>query len=101
MAPACPDTIFGYPQPGGDPLLFRTNPEIVTSPDYPDVFVAGNQPNMQHRRASLKPWNTPDDDRKGALLIAVPRFDISHTVVLLELDSLTCLPLRLDLSQIE
>ncbi len=78
----------------------------MTTPDYPQVFVAGNQPAAEWRRASLKPWGvvaTADNsqgDGEGALLVSVPRFDLTQTVVLMEIDSLRCLPLRFDLSQL-
>lgn len=98
LAPTCPDTIFSYPQTQSDSLLFQMNPDTGSSVDYPDVFAAGNQPEAGFRRASL---NTDSSDREGALLISVPRFDVSFTIVLLELESLRCLPVKFDLSQIE
>lgn len=101
MAPTCPDTLFAYPLKDTDSLLFDVDSKTGASYDYPDVFVAGNQPAAQYRRASLSPWNTPDAARNGALLIAVPRFDVSYTMVLLELETLRCFPLKFDLSRTE
>ncbi|KAL5965064.1 DNA polymerase subunit delta-2, partial [Taenia solium] len=101
IAPTCPDTLFAYPLKDTDSLLFTVDPKTGASPDYPDVFVAGNQPAAPFRRASLKPWNTSDGAGKGALLIAVPRFDVSYTMVLLELETLRCVPLKFDLSRTE
>lgn len=98
LAPTCPDTIFSYPQTESDSLLLHTDPDTGSSADYPDIFAAGNQPKACFRRASLK---TGSSDREGALLISIPRFDISFTIVLLELESLRCLPVKFDLSQIE
>ncbi|KAL5104591.1 DNA polymerase subunit delta-2 [Taenia crassiceps] len=99
VAPTCPDTLFSYPLKDTDSLLFTVDPKTGASPDYPDVFVAGNQPAAQFRRASLNPWNASDGTRKGALLITVPRFDVSCTMVLLELETLRCVPLKFDLSR--
>ncbi|VDL64277.1 unnamed protein product [Hymenolepis diminuta] len=98
LAPTCPDTLFSYPQTQSDSLLFQMNPDTGSSVDYPDVFAAGNQPEAGFRRASL---NTDSSDKEGALLISVPRFDVSFTIVLLELESLRCLPVKFDLSQLE
>uniref|UniRef100_A0A5K3FS18 DNA polymerase II subunit 2 n=1 Tax=Mesocestoides corti TaxID=53468 RepID=A0A5K3FS18_MESCO len=103
MAPTCPDTLYGYPLADRDLLLLRTDGSCGASPDYPDIFVAGNQPVAQWRRASLEPWRSALSTaakRDGSLLISVPRFDSSHTIVLLELESLRCLPLRFDQSEI-
>ncbi|VDM21825.1 unnamed protein product [Hydatigera taeniaeformis] len=101
VAPTCPDTLFAHPQKDTDFLLFTVDPETGASNDYPDVFVAGNQPAAQFRRASLNPMNTSNGAEKGALLITVPRFDVSYTMVLLELETLRCVPLRFDISQLE
>nr|CDS35024.1 dna polymerase subunit delta,dna polymerase delta subunit [Hymenolepis microstoma] len=98
LAPTCPDTIFSYPQTESDSLLLHTDPDTGSSADYPDIFVAGNQSKACFRRASLKAGSS---DREGALLISVPRFDVSFTFVLLELESLRCLPVKFDLSQIK
>ncbi|EUB57850.1 DNA polymerase delta subunit 2 [Echinococcus granulosus] len=101
IAPTCPDTLFAYPQMDTDTLLFSVDPKTGVSIDYPDIFVAGNQQAAQFRRASLELWNVSEGERKGALLIAVPRFDVSYTMVLLELETLRCVPLRFDLSRTE
>lgn len=99
MAPTCPDTLYGYPMPDKDLLLFQTSPTSVcknesifvpVSPDYPDVFVAGNQETFGCRRANKT-------DGSGALLVSVPRFDTTQTVAIVDLDSLRCLPLRFHL----
>ncbi|KAM7538783.1 hypothetical protein Aperf_G00000054554 [Anoplocephala perfoliata] len=97
LAPTCPDTLFAYPQTESDSLLFRIDPNTGTSLDYPDIFAAGNQTEVGFRRASLN----SSTDEEGALLISVPRFDVSFTLVLVELESLRCLPVKFDLSQIE
>lgn len=99
LAPTCPDTLYGYPLADRDPLL-------LTSSDYPDVFVAGNQSQAVWRRARLSvekqghamEAEEEEEEQKGALLVSIPRFDKTQTLVLLELDSLRCLPLRFDLS---
>ncbi|VDN98024.1 unnamed protein product [Rodentolepis nana] len=98
LAPTCPDTIFSYPQTESDSLLLHTDPDTGSCADYPDIFAAGNQPMAGFRRASLK---TGSSDKEGALLLSVPRFDVTFTIVLLELESLRCLPVKFDLSQIE
>nr|VZI44276.1 unnamed protein product [Spirometra erinaceieuropaei] len=119
LAPTCPDTLFGYPLADRDPLVLRTTlPDkivgekrareqdvSVPSPDYPDIYVVGNQATAAWRRASLSAWSprttAEDTESKGALMISVPRFDRTYTLVLLELQTFRCLPVRFDFTGLD
>uniref|UniRef100_A0A0X3PNF3 DNA polymerase delta small subunit n=1 Tax=Schistocephalus solidus TaxID=70667 RepID=A0A0X3PNF3_SCHSO len=125
LAPTCPDTLFSYPLADRDLLVLRTQSEKVVSgnqttrereqgvslpsPDYPDVYVVGNQVSAAWRRASLSAWSlrataaaaAGSTEPKGALMISVPRFDRTYTLVLLELQTFRCLPVRFDLTDLD
>ncbi|KAL7057092.1 hypothetical protein AAHC03_018938 [Spirometra sp. Aus1] len=119
LAPTCPDTLFGYPLADRDPLVLRTTlPDkivgekrareqdvSVPSPDYPDIYVVGNQATAAWRRASLSAWSprtaAEETESKGALMISVPRFDRTYTLVLLELQTFRCLPVRFDFTGLD
>merc|ERR1712096_305088 len=73
LAPTCPDTLGCYPYTEQDP-------HILTS--LPDVFIAGNQPSYQARRATIRGHST--------LLVAVPKFSSSTSLVRISLKNLTC-----------
>ncbi|CAL8102889.1 unnamed protein product [Calicophoron daubneyi] len=97
LAPTCPDTLPGYPVTSTDPLLLRSNGSA--SPDYPDIYAAGCQPgeNASWRRASLHwPPDSEDEEPNGALLVAVPRFCVSHSFVLVHLETLDCRVVHFD-----
>ncbi|KAF8570585.1 hypothetical protein P879_02600 [Paragonimus westermani] len=110
LAPTCPDTLPGYPLLTKDILLLEQQPEqngmkCKCSADYPDIYVAGCQPGTKAiwRRASLN-WserNVANASKEGALLIAVPRFCVSHTLVLVHLDTLECRTVRFDTSALD
>ncbi|KAA0185782.1 DNA polymerase delta small subunit [Fasciolopsis buskii] len=90
LAPTCPDTLPGYPMTSGDQLVLRSDTgDLGCSPDYPDIYVAGCQPGQgaSWRRGRLH-WD--DKDHRGALLVAVPRFDEAFQLVLVHLHSLEC-----------
>ncbi|KAF6776551.1 hypothetical protein AHF37_03734 [Paragonimus kellicotti] len=110
LAPTCPDTLLGYPLITKDMLLLEQQPEqngmkSKSSVDYPDIYVAGCQPGTRAtwRRASLN-WSersAANASKEGALLIAVPRFCVSHTLVLVHLDTLECRTVRFDTSALD
>ncbi|VDP70010.1 unnamed protein product [Echinostoma caproni] len=101
IAPTCPDTLAGYPMVAEDQLVIRPDPQNPTcSPDYPDIYVAGCQPgsDASWSRANLH-WD--ETDQKGALLVAVPRFDVAFQLVLVHLHSLDCRVIRFDTSLLD
>ncbi|KAF7259377.1 hypothetical protein EG68_03393 [Paragonimus skrjabini miyazakii] len=110
LAPTCPDTLPGYPLLTKDILLLEQQHEqngmkSNSSADYPDIYVAGCQPGTRAtwRRASLK-WSersAANASKEGALLVAVPRFCVSHTLVLVHLHTLDCRTVRFDTSALD
>nr|CAH8823318.1 unnamed protein product [Trichobilharzia regenti] len=107
LAPTCPDTLPGYPMIDNDPLLFHSSYSTEfsnnISHDYPDIYIAGCQPETtpSWRRARLH-WNEEiSEDNSGALLVSVPRFDASYSIVLINLRSLECRVVRIDLSLLD
>ncbi|VEL17704.1 unnamed protein product [Protopolystoma xenopodis] len=107
LAPTCPDSLLGYPLSDCDPLLMRFPPAdssiAFNSIDYPDIYVsATGQSEVKQpvwRRANLFPHLTATKQGRGtsevvtaegALLVSVPRFDMSHCIALVDLDSLDC-----------
>ncbi|CAH8436676.1 unnamed protein product [Heterobilharzia americana] len=107
LAPTCPDTLGGYPMNNNDPLLlkpfFSTASSRNCSPDYPDIYIAGCQPKERPswRRARLH-WNEEiGADNAGALLVSVPRFDSSYSIVLINLKSLECRVVHFDMSSLD
>jgi DNA polymerase delta subunit 2 len=73
VAPTAPDTLGCYP-------YIETDPHILTS--LPDVFIAGNQPSYGARRVTLS--------GHSVLLVSVPKFSSSTSLVKISLKSLTC-----------
>ena len=77
LAPTCPDTLGCFPFDGKDPFVMETLPHVL--------FV-GNQPKFAQKTLKL-------DDRKEILLVTLPKFSSSSTIILLNLQSLHCQPL--------
>jgi len=73
VAPTAPDTLGCYPYTEEDP-------HILTS--LPDVFVAGNQEKYGARKVTVS--------GHSVLLVSVPKFSSSTSVVKISLKSLTC-----------
>ncbi len=74
IAPTCPDTLPCYPYSTKDPF-------VLTS--YPDIFFAGNQPEF-----SATSFETPAG--KKVQLLAVPAFEDSRIVAMVNLRTLKC-----------
>ena len=77
LAPTCPDTLGCFPFDGKDPFVMETLPHVL--------FV-GNQPKFAQKTLKL-------DDKKEILLVTLPKFSSSSTIILLNLQSLQCQPL--------
>jgi len=73
MAPTCPDTLGCYP-------YTETDPHILSS--LPDVFIAGNQSSYGARRVTIRGHST--------LMVSVPKFSSSTSLVRISLKTLTC-----------
>ena len=74
LAPTCPDTLGCFPFEGKDPFVLETLPHVL--------FV-GNQAKFAQKKLKL-------DDKKEVLLVTLPKFSNSSTVILLNLKSLDC-----------
>ena len=72
-----PDTLGCFPFDGKDPFVLET---------LPHVFFVGNQAKFAQKKLKV-------DDDKEVLLVTLPKFSSSSTVVLLNLQSLQCQPL--------
>ena len=74
IAPTAPDTLECFPvsMESGDPMIIR---------ECPDVYFAGNQP-------AFETEVVVSQDGIPTRLIAVPSFSATHTVVLVDLDTL-------------
>merc|ERR1712156_987971 len=77
LAPTCPDTLGCFPFDGKDPFVMETLPHVL--------FV-GNQPKFAQKTLKL-------DDKKEILLVTLPKFSSTSTIILLNLQSLHCQPL--------
>lgn len=77
LAPTCPDTLGCFPFEGKDPFVMETLPHVL--------FV-GNQPKFAQKTLKL-------DDNKEILLVTLPKFSSSSSIILLNLQSLQCQPL--------
>lgn len=79
LFPTAPDTLGCFPFYDQDPFVIS---------ELPHVFFAGNQPEFA---------STIVQAAEGPIrLICVPRFDTTHTIVLLNLRNLECTPVRFD-----
>ncbi|KAL3317785.1 DNA polymerase delta subunit 2 [Cichlidogyrus casuarinus] len=83
LGPTCPDTLATYPFTDKDPLA------IFESTDYPAIFVSGNGTGEQPiwRRASLK---MGANDGQGALLLHIPSFHSSLSMVFVNVHTFEC-----------
>ncbi|KAF2015965.1 DNA polymeras-like protein subunit delta-2 [Aaosphaeria arxii CBS 175.79] len=71
IAPTAPDTLWCYPFQDDDPLIVK---------DCPHIYFAGNQPKVETRVIS----GVADQE---VLLVAVPRFSTSKTLVLIDMET--------------
>ncbi|KAH7132069.1 DNA polymerase alpha/epsilon subunit B-domain-containing protein [Dendryphion nanum] len=72
VAPTAPDTLWCYPFQDDDPLLVK---------DCPHVYIAGNQPAFKKKVIS-------GPAGQQVVLIAVPKFSISKSIILLDMETL-------------
>ena len=77
LAPTCPDTLGCFPFDGKDPFVLDKLPHIL--------FV-GNQAKFAQKTLKL-------DDDKEILLVTLPKFSTSASIILLNLNTLHCQPL--------
>ncbi len=75
VAPTCPDTLGCYPFSNGDPFVLKS---------LPHVFFVGNQDKFAEKKIKVGP--------KEVLLLSLPRFSQSSTLILLDLESMQCEP---------
>jgi len=80
IAPTCPDTLGSFPFEENDPFVIDRLPRIL---------FAGNQEEFTQRTLSLK-------DNRKVLLITLPKFSQSKTIVLLNLKTMQCQPLKFE-----
>lgn len=73
VAPTTPDTLGCYPYTEEDPHILSS---------LPDVLIAGNQPSYAARRVTVR--------GHSVLLVAVPKFSSSTSLVKISLKNLTC-----------
>ena len=80
IAPTCPDTLGCFPFKNNDPFVIEK---------LPHVFFVGNQKKFAQKLIKL-------DSKKEVLLITLPKFSTSSTLILLNLNTLKCEPLVLN-----
>lgn len=85
VAPTAPDTLCCYPFEDKDPF---------TLVETPHVYIVGNQPKFETSMVELKRKN---GDVMPVRIISVPAFDESRTCVLLDLKTLACELLKVDI----
>jgi DNA polymerase delta subunit 2 len=74
LSPTCPDTVPGYPFRGSDPFLCRQRPHVF--------FIGGA------KRFQTCMMAADDGEGAGTLIVLVPRFADTHTVVSVDLTTL-------------
>lgn len=74
IIPTAPDTLWCYPYTDKDPFCLEETPH---------VYFIGNQPKFEFKKVRLS------QDVEVAV-IALPRFDVSGEIVVLDLDTLEC-----------
>ena len=74
ITPTCPDTLGSFPFEEKDPFVVDRLPRVI---------FAGNQERFTQRTLSMK-------DNRKVLLITLPKFCKSKTVVLLNLKTMQC-----------
>ena len=74
IAPTCPDTLGSFPFEEKDSFVIDRLPRVI---------FAGNQDRFTQRTLSMK-------DNRKVLLITLPKFSKSKTVVLLNLKTMQC-----------
>lgn len=86
LAPTAPDTLACYPFCDDDPFVL---------PSLPHVYFAGNQPAFAARLVEEgQEGGVEGKEGKKCLLVAVPSFAATGTVVLVNLNDLTATPLH-------
>ena len=80
IAPTCPDTLGSFPFEEKDPFVVDRLPRVI---------FAGNQDRFTQRTLSMK-------DNRKVLLITLPKFSQSKTIVLLNLKTMQCQPLKFE-----
>lgn len=78
IAPTAPDTLWCYPFEDNDPFTLK---------EMPHVYIVGNQPRFETSMVELQRKN---GDIVSIRVIAIPDFDDSKSVVLLDLQTLSC-----------
>ncbi|TID14965.1 hypothetical protein CANINC_004636 [Pichia inconspicua] len=78
IAPTAPDTLWCYPFENTDPFTLKETPH---------VYIVGNQPRFETSVVELQRKN---GDVVSIRVIALPDFDDTKSVVLLDLQSLSC-----------
>ena len=79
LAPTAPDTIGCYP-------YTETDPHILSS--LPDIFIAGNQSEYAAKRVEI--------NKKTVLLVAVPKFSNTTSIIKINLKQLQCQVISFD-----
>lgn len=74
VAPTCPDTLGCYPFHELDPFVLET---------LPHVFLVGNQEKFETKKLDL-------GGKKEVLLVTLPRFSQTSSLILLHLKDLNC-----------
>eukprot|EP01083_Nonionella_stella_P067767 179467_1 len=82
LCPSAPDTIACHPETDDDRFVLT---------DCPHVYFAGNQKKFATKLL--------EEDGKTVRLINIPSFSESHTVVMLDLDTLKCHPIKFDVPE--
>ncbi|GMT25082.1 hypothetical protein PFISCL1PPCAC_16379, partial [Pristionchus fissidentatus] len=73
ISPTCPDTVDGFPFEDRDPF--------VIDRCFPHVVIAGNQARAEHKQVEF-------DDGISCLLVGVSCFSESHSITLLDLETM-------------
>ena len=76
IAPTAPDTLLCRPFNDQDPMVLE---------DLPDIYFIGNQPNFQYEKIELA--------GKSVLVILVPEFKKTGTIVLVDSKKQECWPI--------
>ena len=80
IAPTCPDTLPCYPFTQSDPFILSTCPH---------VYFVGNQSSFK------QVWL--EEEKQKVKIICVPSFEKTHTIVLVDIDTLDSFPLSFHL----
>ena len=81
IAPTAPDTLLCQPFKENDPMVLE---------DLPDVYYIGNQPEFQYEKIEIA--------GKTVLVILVPDFQKTGTIVIVDGKKLECWPVTFDVN---